>query len=316
MTDKPIKLSSTGRAMLMLARTRGDRLLRPPTLPVAAARQVVRSMLSAGVIEEIELTADIPEFFWREADDGRRLALRTTEHGLAAIGAAQAETSKSTRTEEAHSNQQEPAGAVADDQTGDAARGNTASQGPREEPASAPSTPAASRTDPETGQARDGVQGAPAAGDGESAPAAAAPDPPPRRRGPPDRLGRGTRCRRGDAGGLAHAGCQPAPPSRPTHPRSRHQPTPTPRGDQAVTGAGDATPSRGRHGGADRLSHIAAGGTRYRRARHGDDAEDDQVNLCQSLRGGAARSGEVPPARWQAGSARQRQPRASTSVPA
>ena len=85
MTDKPIKLSETGRAMLTLASTREDRLVPPPTLPVAAARQVVRSLMSAGVVEEIELPADEPQFFWRESD-GLRLALRATETGLAAIG--------------------------------------------------------------------------------------------------------------------------------------------------------------------------------------------------------------------------------------
>ncbi|HZS22096.1 MAG TPA: hypothetical protein VFA63_14075, partial [Pseudonocardiaceae bacterium] len=88
MTDKPIKLSDTARAMLTLARTREDRLVPPPTLPVAAARQVVRSLLNNAMIEEIELPAELAEFFWREGDDGMRLGLRATEQGLAAIAHA------------------------------------------------------------------------------------------------------------------------------------------------------------------------------------------------------------------------------------
>lgn len=60
MTDKPIKLSDTARAMLTLAATREDRLVPPPTLPIAAARQVVRSLLNADVISEITLSDDKP----------------------------------------------------------------------------------------------------------------------------------------------------------------------------------------------------------------------------------------------------------------
>ena len=82
MTDKAVKLSDTGRAMLMLGATREDRLIPPPTLPVAAARQVVRSLLNAGMIEEASAPAAIAEFFWREADDRTRVALRATEAGL------------------------------------------------------------------------------------------------------------------------------------------------------------------------------------------------------------------------------------------
>lgn len=92
MTDKPIKLSDTGRAMLTLANTREDRLVPPPNLPVAAARQVVRSLSNAGLVEEIDQPQDESGFFWREDDGGMRLALRATEKGLAAIGHATAAT--------------------------------------------------------------------------------------------------------------------------------------------------------------------------------------------------------------------------------
>ena len=88
MIDKTIKLSATGRAMLTLAATRTNRLVPPPTLPVAAARQVVRSLLNASLVEEVPAPADEPSFFWRQADDGAPLALRATEAGLAAIGDA------------------------------------------------------------------------------------------------------------------------------------------------------------------------------------------------------------------------------------
>ena len=85
MIEKTFKLSETGRAMLMLGATREDRLIPPPILPVAAARQVVRALLNAGMIEEVPAPAAIAEFFWREADDGTRLALRATEAGLSQV---------------------------------------------------------------------------------------------------------------------------------------------------------------------------------------------------------------------------------------
>ena len=86
MTNTPIKLSVTGRAMLTLAATRGDRLVRPPELPAAAARQVVRSLLNNRLVEEVPAPTDDPACVWREAGDGTALALRATSQGLAAIG--------------------------------------------------------------------------------------------------------------------------------------------------------------------------------------------------------------------------------------
>jgi hypothetical protein len=51
MTDKPKILSDTARMLLTAAAMRGDHLVRPPQLPIAAARQVVRSLLNARLAE-------------------------------------------------------------------------------------------------------------------------------------------------------------------------------------------------------------------------------------------------------------------------
>ena len=42
MTDKPKKLSATAQMLLTTAAMRDDRLIHPPQLPTAAARQVAR----------------------------------------------------------------------------------------------------------------------------------------------------------------------------------------------------------------------------------------------------------------------------------
>ncbi len=86
MITTPIKLSTTGRAMLTLAATREDRLVRPPELPAAAARQVVRSLLTNGLVEEIPAMIDDSAPVWREAEDGTKLMLRATDLGLSTIG--------------------------------------------------------------------------------------------------------------------------------------------------------------------------------------------------------------------------------------
>src|SRR5947209_19881831 len=85
MTKAPIKLSDTGRAMLMLAATREDHLVRPPQLPIAAARQVVRSLLNHGLVEEVPASSDEPVFVWRQTEDGSALVLWATPLGLAAV---------------------------------------------------------------------------------------------------------------------------------------------------------------------------------------------------------------------------------------
>ena len=87
MTKAPIKLSDTGRAMLTLAATREDRLVRPPQLPMAAARQVVRSLLNHGLVEEVPASSNDPVYVWRQTEDGSALVLRAAPVGLAAVGA-------------------------------------------------------------------------------------------------------------------------------------------------------------------------------------------------------------------------------------
>ena len=80
------KLSETARAMLTLASTHRDRLVRPPQLPTAAARQVVRAMLRQDAVEEIAAPIEDAAYTWRTGEDGTVLMLRATEAGLAAIG--------------------------------------------------------------------------------------------------------------------------------------------------------------------------------------------------------------------------------------
>ncbi len=87
MAKTPNKLSDTARALLTLAATREDWLVRPPTLPTAAARQVVRSLLNNGFVEEVPAPIEDTAYTWRTTDDGSTLMLRATDAGLAAIGA-------------------------------------------------------------------------------------------------------------------------------------------------------------------------------------------------------------------------------------
>ena len=93
MPTTPIKLSATGRAMVTLAATREDRLVRPPQLPTAAARQVVRSLLNNWLVAEVTAPQEDPAYLWRQTEDGTMLMLRATDRGFAAIGeTAPAET--------------------------------------------------------------------------------------------------------------------------------------------------------------------------------------------------------------------------------
>ena len=98
MLNAPNKLSDTARAMLTLAATREDRLVRPPTLPAAAKSQVVRSLLNNGLVEEVAAPIDDPAYNWRDAD-GAPLMLHATDQGLAAIGATTAPADQSPTTE-------------------------------------------------------------------------------------------------------------------------------------------------------------------------------------------------------------------------
>ena len=63
---------------------RDDHLIRPPQLPIAAARQVVRSLLNMGVAEEVSAPIEDADFVWRR-DGGSALMLRATDLGLARI---------------------------------------------------------------------------------------------------------------------------------------------------------------------------------------------------------------------------------------
>jgi hypothetical protein len=95
MTDELKPMSATARAVLALATTSNDHLVQLPHLPVAAARQVVRSMLKAGLVEEPPAlvddagTSDAPPRTARCLGCGRRLGLvRVAEGANAAIAAS------------------------------------------------------------------------------------------------------------------------------------------------------------------------------------------------------------------------------------
>jgi len=82
MPDKPKKLSDTARALLTVAALRNDHLIAPPKLPVAAARQVVRSLLNARLAEEVPALISDSGYAWRTGEDGGVLALRATMLGI------------------------------------------------------------------------------------------------------------------------------------------------------------------------------------------------------------------------------------------
>ena len=67
MTNKPKKLSDTARALLTVSTTRADRLVRLPQLPIAAVRQVIRSLLTARLVEEVPAPIDEAGYAWRTA---------------------------------------------------------------------------------------------------------------------------------------------------------------------------------------------------------------------------------------------------------
>src|SRR5690349_18708967 len=88
MTDKPKKLFNSTRGLLTAA-ARKDHMILPPQLSAAAARQVVRSLLNAALVEEIPAPLEDADYVWRKADDGSDLMLRATDLGLACIRDAQ-----------------------------------------------------------------------------------------------------------------------------------------------------------------------------------------------------------------------------------
>jgi hypothetical protein len=85
MMDKPKPMSATAHAVLALAATRDDHLVHLPRLPVAAARQVIRSMLNAGLIEELPAATVDLAHVWRTGQHGEVLALRATALGLTRV---------------------------------------------------------------------------------------------------------------------------------------------------------------------------------------------------------------------------------------
>jgi hypothetical protein len=64
MMDKPKRLFDTARALLTSAAMRDDRLIQLPRLPMAAARQVIRSLLNAGLEEEAPAPIDDAGYAW------------------------------------------------------------------------------------------------------------------------------------------------------------------------------------------------------------------------------------------------------------
>ena len=82
---KPTILSETARTVLTSAAARGDRAAFPPErLPVAAQRAVVKSLLNAGLLEEVPADENQPA--GRTAEDGTRVALWVTDAGVRAVG--------------------------------------------------------------------------------------------------------------------------------------------------------------------------------------------------------------------------------------
>jgi hypothetical protein len=69
--------------MLLLAAAREDRLVSPPRLAVAAARQVARSLIGKSLIKEVAAPSDKVALFWRTSENGALLNLRATSSGIA-----------------------------------------------------------------------------------------------------------------------------------------------------------------------------------------------------------------------------------------
>jgi hypothetical protein len=106
MTDISRKLTDTARALLTAAAMRNDHLIALPKLPVAAARQVVRSLLNAGFAEEVPAAISNPGYAWRAGEDGDVLVLRATALGIDRVSDGGADVSLV------------PLGTVADDSAG------------------------------------------------------------------------------------------------------------------------------------------------------------------------------------------------------
>ena len=80
-------MTDTVRAVLAAAAEQPDHLVvLPNRLPAAARQAVARSMLRAGLLEEVPAADEWP--VWRTGEDGQEHSLRVTQAGLDAIGAS------------------------------------------------------------------------------------------------------------------------------------------------------------------------------------------------------------------------------------
>lgn len=82
-----MKLSDTQLTILSAASQRDDRVaILPDRLKGGAADKVVSALAGRGLVEAVTAAPGMP--IWRESEDGKHLALRITDAGLAAIGIA------------------------------------------------------------------------------------------------------------------------------------------------------------------------------------------------------------------------------------
>ena len=80
-----MKLSDTQLTILSAASQRADRTaILPERLTGGAADKVVNALAGRGLVEAVTAAPGMP--IWRESEDGKHLALRITDAGLAAIG--------------------------------------------------------------------------------------------------------------------------------------------------------------------------------------------------------------------------------------
>jgi hypothetical protein len=98
MADKLKKLSDTARALLTTAMARDDNLIPPPQLPTAAARQVARSLLTAGLAEEVPTAIGSAAYAWRIGEQGDAVVLRATALGITRVIEADAALTPSAPT--------------------------------------------------------------------------------------------------------------------------------------------------------------------------------------------------------------------------
>jgi hypothetical protein len=98
MADKLKKLSDTARALLTTAMARDDNLIPPPQLPTAAARQVARSLLTAGLAEEVPTAIGSAAYAWRIGEQGDVVVLRATALGITRVIEADAALTPSAPT--------------------------------------------------------------------------------------------------------------------------------------------------------------------------------------------------------------------------